>query len=211
MRTDEESLSPEEKIKQLIEVEEEKREQIEKKKQELEKKKKEIETLEEQNEQEIQEARRKINEELEELKAEEKERFEEEERLRRQREAEAASLEETIEEETGASQAEQEAAPRGYNEVFEEIRQGIPGFYELTNYNVVNRLESIAQEAGNRALTKDEQSFIETIQYHAERMGRDEFYKNKDQSNYLAKELAEIDHIKKKSREFAEMKSEYNI
>ncbi|MBU1198731.1 MAG: hypothetical protein KKF46_06425 [Nanoarchaeota archaeon] len=193
------NLSAEEKIKQLVGFEQEKSKELKEKRKELEEKQKELEELEKQGKSEIENARAEIEEKIEELAIEEKKRFEELEALRRRREQEA-SLEETIAKES--QDGEREAfVQKGYTAVFEEILEGRPGFYEVTNYNVVNRLEQIAQEAKDRSLTNEEQKFVDRIQYHAERMRGTEFYQQKDNSNYLSRELQQIDNINKSIRE----------
>lgn len=210
MLTDDESLSAEEKIKHLVEFEEEKRKELDEKRAELEERRKELEQLEKKGQKEIKTAREEIEEKIEELALEEKKRFEELEELRRKREAEA-SLEETVEKEEKEGRAQPVPGQRGYGEIVQEILQGAPSFYDITNYNVVNELERIAGEAGNRPLTEKEKEFIGMIQYHAEKFGKDDFYKNKDESNYLSKELAKIDQIQKTAKDANIMKGEYDI
>jgi NAD-specific glutamate dehydrogenase len=201
MLTNEKNLSAEEKIKQLIEFEKDKREELEAKKKELNEKKKELDQLETKREKEIEAARKEIENNIEELATEEKQRFEEVEEIRKKREAETTSLEETIEEEDKRGGRKEVPRQRAYGEIFEQIATGNPTFYDLTNYNVVNRLEAIAGEAGGRVLTDSDKEFIQLVQYHAEKFGKDDFYKNKDESNYLARELAMIDQISKKARD----------
>nr|MCK4930274.1 hypothetical protein [Nanoarchaeota archaeon] len=202
MLTNDESLSAEEKIKQLVEFEEDKRRELEEKKQELEKKRKELEQLEKQGRREIENARKEIEEKIEELAFEEKQRFEELEELRRRREAEAAAtLEETVAEEEREGRAQAVPEQRRYGEAIEAVMQGTPTFYELTNYNVTNRLEGIAREATERPLTPSERTFIDNVQYHAERMQRNEFYKDKDTSDYMRRELEQIDRVNRAIRE----------
>ncbi|HJX06142.1 MAG TPA: hypothetical protein VJ461_05510 [Candidatus Nanoarchaeia archaeon] len=198
--TNDESISTEEKIKQLVELEEEKRKELEEKKQELEKKKQELEELEAKRKQEQEEAQEEIEEKIEELSLEEKRRFEELEEIRRRREAEAASLEETIAGEEREGRIREVAQPRAYGEAIEEILRGNPGFYEVTNYNVMNRLENLAAEARARPLSETERNFIDLVQQNAERLQRDEFYKNKDTGNYMARELDKIDKINRMIR-----------
>jgi hypothetical protein len=209
--TDDESISAEEKIKQLIELEEEKRKELDEKKQELEKKKKELEELEAKRKQEQEEARKEIEEKIEELTLEEKRRFEELEEIRRRREAEAASLEETVEGEERGGRIREVAQQRGYGEAINEILRGNPTFYDITNYNVMNQLERIAAEAANRQLTPKEQEFVELVQHHAERLGRNDFYRDKDEANYLSRELAKIDQISKTAKDANIMDREYEI
>jgi len=209
MLIDDESLSAEEKIKQLVEFEKDKRRELDEKRAELEKKKKELERLEQQGRKEIEDARKEIEEKIEELAVEEKQRFEELEELRRRREAEAASLEETIAEEEREGRITEIPEQREYGEVIEEILRGTPGFYSITNYNVLNRLENITREAAQRPLTPSERSFIDNVQYHAERMQRNEFYKDKDTSEYMRRELEQIDRIKRIIREEREKPGDY--
>lgn len=197
------SVSAEEKIKQLVEFEQDKRKEVEQKKKELEEKQKELAQLEEQGQQEIKNARKEIEEKIGELKTEEKQRFEELEELRIRREAEsAASLEETVEQEERAGRIrEVPAAQRGYNEVIEEIMQGNPDFYDITNYNVVNRLENIASNAVDRPLTASERTFIDNVHYHAERV-RESYQESRGtESPYLKRELEQIDKINRMLRE----------
>ena len=208
MLINDDSISVEEKIKQLIEFEEEKRRELEKKKEELEKKKKELEELEKRGAQEIEEARKEIEEKIEELSLEEKKRFEELEELRRRREEER-SLEEAIEEEEREAQVQEVPEQRAYGEVIEEILRGTPTFYDITNYNVMNRLEHIARAAGERPISDDERKFIELVQYHAERMQRNKFYREKDTSDYMRRELEKIDLINKEIRKREEKPGDY--
>ena len=213
MLTDEGSLSPEEKIKQLVESEKTKRKELEAKKKELDEKKKELDQLETKRKKEIESTRKEIENKIEELATEEKKRFEELEEIRRKKEAETATLEEAIEEEEKRGRRREVPRQRAYGEIFEEIARGNPNFYDITNYNVVNRLEAIASEAGRRALTEADKEFIQLVQYHAERFGRNDFYKDKDESNYLARELAVIDQISKKAKDANTMtrKGDYQI
>lgn len=200
MLTDDDSISAEEKIKQLVEFEEEKRKELEEKKKELEKQRKELERLEKQGQKEIEDTRKEIEEKIEELALEEKQRFEELEELRRRREEEA-SLEETVEEEVREGRTEGIPEQRGYGEPIEEILRGTPTFYDITNYNVMNRLETIAREVGQRPLSDSERAFLDNVQYHAEKMQRNEFYRSKDTSEYMKRELEQIDRINRQIRE----------
>ncbi len=211
MVINEDNLSSEEKIKQLQEFEKNKHKELEEKKSELENKKKELEELETKSKREISDARKDIEEEIEELALDEKQRFEELEEIRRRREEETASLEEAIEEEEKKGRTVGVPRQRAYGEIFEEILEGKPNFYDLTNYNVMNRLEEIASQAGNRALTKAEKDFVELVHYHAERIGRDDFYKDKDEGNYLARELAKADHINKLAKDANKMTRDYEV
>ncbi|MBN2459790.1 hypothetical protein JXB28_05890 [Candidatus Woesearchaeota archaeon] len=211
MAIDEENLSPEEKIKQLLGSEKEKREELEAKKAELDKKKKELEELEKKSTREIQATRKAIQEQIEEIASEEKQRFEELEEIRRKRELEAQSLEEAITEEEEKGNIPQGPVPRGYGDAINQVLAGNPTFYDITNYNVMNQLEQIASQAANRAMTEQERAFVELVQYHAERFGRDDFYKDKDESNYLARELAKVDQISKSAKDSSQMKKLYDV
>jgi hypothetical protein len=195
MQTDDKSISTEEKIKQLVEFEKEKRKELEQKKIDFEKKKKELEELETTRTKEISAAREELEEQIEELAVEEKKRFEELDEIRRKKEQEAASLEETIENEEGKVRAQEGQRQRGYGEVIEQILRGNPGVYDITNYNVMNRLERIAREANERPLDQTERNFVELVQYHAQRMQANAFYREKDTSEYMRRELEKIDQI----------------
>ena len=207
MLVNDDSISPEEKIKQLVEFEEGKRRELEEKRKEIEKKRKELEDLEKRGAQEIEEVRKEIEKRIEELRLEEKKRFEELEELRRRREEER-TLEETIEEEERGANIE---APeqRAYGDVIEEILRGTPTFYDITNYNVMNRLEHIARAAGERPVSDEERKFIELVQYHAERMRSNKFYMEKDTSDYIRRELEKIDLINREIRRREEKRGDY--
>jgi hypothetical protein len=202
MAIDDNDISTEEEIKNLVQLEGSKRKELDEKKAELEKKKKEIEEFEKQQVQEIINTRKRISEKIEELEVEEKEAFEETEELRKKRESQARSLEEEIEKTDITPQ--EEPVMRGYGDILDELKEGKQGFYELTNYNVLNELERIAGEAENRPLSDNEKNFIDIIQYHADKLQNDNFYKNKDSANYLRRELAEIDFINKMSKKHQE-------
>lgn len=211
MITDEESLGAEERIKQLLESEEDKRKELEEKKQELEKKKKELLVLEKQREGEIRESRKEIENQIEELAIEEKERFEEAEEMRRRREEAEASLEATIErEEREEGIPEVPEQQRGYGEVFKEIERGNPTFYDITNYNVQNRLESIAQRVVDQSLDTRDRVFIDNTRAAIESRQGNDFYKNRDTSNYMSKALQTIDSITKSTREREEKREDYH-
>jgi hypothetical protein len=194
------SISAEEKIRQLVELEKNKRKEIEDKKQELEKKKKEVEELEKARRREIADARQELDEEIDELVQEQKKDFEEIEEVKRKREA--PSLEEKV----GGGKPE-EPKFKGYGDAISQVMQGRPGFYDVTNYNVMNRLEEIAGESQKRPLTKNELEFVHILEYHAKSLARDDFYKDKEGATYLKKELAKIDMINK----MAKKNSEYDM
>jgi hypothetical protein len=202
MQTDEKSLSAEEKIKNLLESEREKQKELEQKKSEFEKKKKELEELEAKRKKEISAAKEEVDEQIEELAFEEQKRFEELEEIRRRREAEAAtSLEETVEEEEARQRPAQGPRQRPYGDVMQEIMQGTPGVYDITNYNVMNRLERIAREASEQSLDQTDRNFVELVQTHALRMQANTFYREKDTSEYMKRELEKIDQINRALKE----------
>jgi hypothetical protein len=203
------NVSAETEIKELIDLEDSKKKELEEKKAELEKKKKELEELEKQQAHEIISTRRKIEEKIEELSAEERRTFEELEALRKKRASQAESLEGAIASETSTKRPEEVPAAKGYGEAINAIIRGQPGFYEVTNYNVLNQLEMIANQATNRNLTETEKNFVEIIKYHAEQLHKDDFYRNKDGSNYLRRELAKIDFINKMTKKREEEPRDY--
>jgi hypothetical protein len=203
------NVSTEEEINELISLENSKKKELDEKKAELEKKKKELEELEKERAHEIASSRRKIEEKIEELSVEEQRSFEELEELRKKREEQARSLEEAIAGEGTVKRQEEVPAARGYGEAINEIIRGNAGFYEVTNYNVLNQLEMIASQAASRSLTENEKNFVEIVQYHAEQLQKDDFYKNKDGSNYLRRELAKIDLINKIAKKSGEETRDY--
>ncbi|MBN2142699.1 hypothetical protein JW711_05210 [Candidatus Woesearchaeota archaeon] len=186
-------ISPEEKIKQLVQEREEK-------KRALEKKKKELEDLEKEEVKERRAAEEEIAEQMEEMASDERQRLEEEEEARKKRHTREEGLEGMVgEEEERATPLA--STPRGYGAAIEEVMRGAPGFYEVTNYNVMNRLESLATQAQNRPLTDEERQFVSVIEYHATQMAQDDHYKDRGGMSYLRKELAKIDVINKQIKE----------
>jgi len=204
-----EDISAEQKIKKLQDWEKAKRKELEDKKKELEEKKKELEQLETKSQTEIEKAREEIEEQIEEIALEEKRRFEELEEIRKKKEAEARSLEEAINEEEGKGRIREVPRQKGYGEAIEEILRGNPTVYDLTNYNVMNQLERLAADALKRPLSTTERSFVDLVQYHAERMRQNEFYTGKDPNDYINRELKKIDQINRSIRERAEQTGDY--
>lgn len=201
MLTNEGSLSPEEKIKQLIEFEKDKRKELEAKKKELDEKKKELDQLETKRKKEIENARKEIENKIEELATEEKKRYEELEEIGRRREAASASLESTVEEEEKKGRVREVPRQRGYGEAVEEILRGKPTVYDITNYNVMNQLERIAREVKERPLNTWERNFVELVEYHAQRMRENEFYRERDTNQYMNREIEKIEKIHRMIRE----------
>ncbi|MBN2052700.1 hypothetical protein JW756_04305 [Candidatus Woesearchaeota archaeon] len=206
---EDDDISAEERIKKLQAWEKAKRKELEDKKKELEEKKKELEQLETKSKKEIEKAREKIEEEIEEIALEEKRKFEELEEARKRKEAEERSLEGAIAEEENKGRVREVPQQRGYGEVIEEILRGNPTVYDITNYNVMNQLERLAVDALKRSLTSTERSFVDLVQYHAERMKQSEFYASKDPDNYITRELKKIDQINRSIRERAEQTGDY--
>jgi hypothetical protein len=201
MLTNEGSLSAEEKIKQLIEFEKDKRKELEEKKKELDEKKKELDQLETKRKKEIEAARKEIEDKIEELATEEKKRFEELEEIHRRREAESASLESTIEEEDKKGRIREAPRQRGYGEAVDEILRGNPSVYDITNYNVMNQLERIAREVKDRPIDVWERNFVDLVQYHAQKMQQNDFYREKDTNQYMNREIEKIEKINRMIRE----------
>ncbi len=79
--------------------------------------------------------------------------------------------------------------------------QGNPNFYDITNYNVVNRLENIAKDAVDRPLSATERAFIDNVHYHAERVKNSYQEGGGAESPYIKRELDQIDRIKRMSRD----------
>ncbi|MFH0870579.1 MAG: hypothetical protein V1866_06005 [archaeon] len=200
MINNDEDLGPEEKIRNILEAEKNKLKEIEEKKSELDKKKKEIEVLEQQRKVEIASGRKRIEAQIEEISLKQKRNFEVLEEIHRKREQDAKGLEEQLEGERPRGSEKNAPLPKGYGDAVNEIIRGKPGFYDITNYNVMNRLEQMASEVSTRSLSKTEKEFIEVVQYHAEKMNRNDFYRDKDESNYLSRELAKIDFINKMTK-----------
>jgi len=201
MLTDDESVSAEERIKQLVEFEEDKQKEVAAKKKELDEKKKELDQLEGTRKKEIEAARKEIQNKIEELATEEKQRFEELDEIKRKREAETASLEETIAAEESRGRTREVPRQRAYGEAIEEILRGNPTVYDITNYNVINQLETIAGQARERALNSFERNFVDLVQYHAEKMQQNEFYRDKDTNQYMRREIEKIEQINRAIRE----------
>jgi len=200
MLNTDEDLGPEEKIKKILEAEQNKLKELEEKKSDLNKKKKEIEALEQQRKTEIANGRKSIEAQIEEISLKQKRNFEVLEEIRRKREQHEKGLEEQLKGEGPRGNGKNAPLPKGYGDAISEIIGGKPGFYDITNYNVMNRLEQMASEVSTRSLSKTEKEFIEVVQYHAEKMNRNDFYKDKDESNYLSRELAKIDFINRMTK-----------
>ncbi len=198
MQPPEKNISAEEEIKELLDSERGTKKEFDEKKAEIEKKKKELEELEKKKEKEIASTRNQIKEKMEELASDERRNFEELEELKKKRALQAKSLEEEIGKEGGeAKKPEPQQAARGYGDAIQEILQGSPNFYDVTNYNVMNRLEQLAATVSSRPLNESEKAFVEMVSYHASQLAKNDFYRDKQGANYLRKELAEVDSINK--------------
>lgn len=205
------NISAEEEIKELLESEKGTKKELDEKKAELEKKKKELEELEKKKEKEIASNRMRISQKMEELASDERRAFEELEELKKKRAEQAKSLEEEIGGGKGEEKKpEQQQATRGYGDAIQEILQGKPNFYDMTNYNVMNRLEQLATTASSRQLNETEKTFVEMVQYHASQLSKNDFYRDKQGANYLRKELAEVDFINKQLKKREQEERDYN-
>jgi len=191
-------VSAEERIRQLQAAEAKRRKELEEKKQELEKKKKELDDLEKSSQKEIANAQKEIREQIEELVTEEREQYQEDEKKKR-------TKDENLEEKVGPEKLEHEGEFKGYGDAIERVMHGNTDMYSLTNYNVVNRLESLADEARSRPLTKEEREFVKVVEYRAKELSRDDFYRNDPGQENLKKELDQITFINKMTHK----KSEY--
>lgn len=202
------NITVKEKIKKFESFKESKEKEVEDKKAELKKKKEELEKelkdIEKEGNTEIAKAKEDLKETIKELYTQEKQVFEELERLKKRKKEE--ELEEVINNE---EINENIKIAKGYDQTIKEVLEGKTDFYSITNYNVLNKLEEIASKVSNNQLSKEESEFIKIIEYHAEKLGKDDFYKNKDSSQYLSRELAKIDYIHKKAKEENLMKNDY--
>lgn len=204
------TISNEEKIKELIGQESLKRSEIQKAKEELEKKKKEIELLEKKKIDEISAARKEIQSKIEEMVIEEQKDYLEQEELRNKKEKNITKLEEKID---TTNQQTTTSNIRSYGDAINEVLRGQPTFYNLTDYNVINRLELIAKEAATRPLTTEESAFVNVVRYEAASMIQNQDYNSRQGANYLRQELRQIDRIVtlSKQRDDEMRKTDYNV
>ena len=180
-------LPPEERLKKLKQIEEERKKELETKKKELEDLQKKAEEEEEQHKKEIEEAEKLIRESIEDLQEEEEKLFKELERARRQQQEEqeeGPSLEDMVEKE----QARPEPKSDIYGKILEEMKQGA-GFYEVTDYNVMNAVDHLAQKSAYENLSFQEQESLRNLKKNLERVQENPYYAQKDSSNsnYLEK------------------------
>ncbi len=209
-------LSPEEKIRRLKEIEKQKKEELKK--------------LEEEKKKEIEEAEKEIKKSIEEL-VKEKKRSEIEEFLRQLKimgkspEAikrrlkmfgfEEALIEElvgivesgeenkdTLEETVRETETENpdESVPQ-YGSIFEKIKEGSAGLYELTNYNVYGRLKDINERMEqNGELSEDDERFIYSVSQNLEKVRAKE-EAQKDEFQYLSRSEEILSEIGKRLRQ----------
>jgi hypothetical protein len=173
---------------------------FEKQKEEFEQKKKDLEDFEKKSAEEIADAKKDVDSKIEQLVVEEKKRFELEEQMHI-RSRETTPLEEVVEEAQGTRPANR---PVNYTDAVDSVLGRNPTFYDITNYNVTNRLEQLAGTARQRPLTEKEREFVEIVSYHAQSLSQDDYYKDKQGANYLRQQLAQIDfinHMAKKDQE----------
>ena len=182
-----------------------KKAEFEKQKEEFEQKKKDLEEFEKKSAEEIADAKKDVDSKIEQLVVEEKKRFELEEQMHI-KSREATALEDRVDGEEGTRPA---TRPVNYTEAIDGVLGRNPTFYDITNYNVTNRLEQLAGTARQRPLTEKEKAFVEIVAYHAGTLSQDDYYKDKQGANYLRQQLAQIDFINNMTKK--EQEKDYNV
>ncbi len=199
-------LSPEERIKRLRELEEEKKKELAKKRKELEELEKKAREEEEHHRREIEETENLILKSIQDLQEEEEHAFKEQETARKEKNRQnASSIDQLVE------QQPQQNIPFGniYGKALEEIRPDA-GFYEVTDYNIVNAVAGLAKKSAYEILSSEEQESLENIRRSLESMENNSYYQQKDNSRYLEKLNSMIDRIDQNARKLsaAEKKAE---
>ena len=166
-----ENMPPAERLKLLRARAEQRRKELE----ELERKKKEEELRE----------LAELEETIRDLQEEEEQKFREEEEKKRKQQR--ASLEETVEEESTATTPIQAS-----NESYSTQPLTPPGpnttFYDLTNYNLYNKVKELAEKADTNTITAEERNFLSGVSYQMERIQREEKYSSsQDPKNYISR------------------------
>ena len=191
-------LPPEERIKRLKQLEAEKKKELEEKKREIEELEKKAKEEEEEHLKELQEAEQLMQDSIEDLQEEEERAFEELQAFSRENPEAEISLDDMVEKEEIKKVPDQAI----YGKQLEEIKDA-GNFYEVTNYNVVQAVDSLAQKAIYEGLTFQEQESLRSLKSNLDRIAGNEEYQKKDQVNYmsrLSQRLGEIDqHLQRQS------------
>ncbi len=183
VRTDDalDNMPPAERLKVLRARAEQRRKDLE----ELERKKKEEEL------QELAE----LDNTIRELQEEEQKMFLEEEEKKRKAQQ---SLEDTVEEESAA-----EAPVQASNEMYSTQPLMPPGpnttFYDLTNYNLYNKVKELSEKASTGSITAEEKSFLSGVAYQMERVQKEESYvTSRDPKDYISRTTGLLKEIQDK-------------
>ncbi len=176
VRTDEdlENMPPAERLKVL--------------RQRAERRRKELEDLEKQKKEEELRELAELEETIRDLQEEEEKRFrEEEEKKKKEQQEREASLEETVEEESTTT-----APVQASNDSYSTQPLMPPGpnttFYDLTNYNLYNKVKELSEKAGQEGITAEERNFLSGVAYHVNRIQREETYtSSQDPKSYLSR------------------------
>jgi len=177
------NMSPIEKVKLL--------------KQKEEARKKELKGLEEKKKKEIEDIESQLVNAVREIRDEDEEHFKKEEQKKRKETERERSLEESVEEEAPRGNATQSQG----NSTYISDALTTPGanvnLYDVTNYNVYNRVKELVQKADSGFISDQERNFLSTVSYHIDRMRREDMYKSSDSSGYLGRTSSLLEKLDK--------------
>jgi hypothetical protein len=150
-----------------------------------EKKKKELKELEEKIKREAKDIDSEIVQALSELSIEEQKVFLE---AQKKSKSKSDSLEGSVDGEDS-----------NYSLVQKVVQKQNLDFYELTNYNIYNRVREITRRADEGQLNREDRLFIEGLAYNLNKIQENDSYQSKDQDrgNYLSRTATLIDKLDK--------------
>lgn len=197
-------IHPLERMKNLEDIKNEKKEFIVLKKKELEKleieKKQKIEELEKIKKKELEELENK-KKELEEIQKKKAKEIEETEELIEKSFQELMKHKMMILQEENKKNLEkianeQEKAKKNtdYNRFFEELK--VPQrFYDVVNASFYNNLNILKEKAILGNITPEEETFIEELKQKFETFNASEYIKSRDEKNYISRSIKIIEEI----------------
>jgi hypothetical protein len=190
------NLPPEQRIRVLKEIEEEKRKELKKKQKELEDLEKQKKKEAEDEKKEIEEAEALIRESIEDLAKEQEQAFKEleKQKARDRRVEPEESLESKIED-SPLTKTKQ------YTSFLEQLKEEAT-LYNLTNYNTYKEVGTLREKAMREGLNDKEESLLKNLKYKLEEAEGNSMYKERDsqEGNYfsrLSKAISQIEDIQK--------------
>lgn len=168
--------------------------------QRAEQRKKELEDLERKKKEEVEKELAEFENTIRELYEEEEQKFREEEEKKKKQEAEARnnSLEETLEE-SAHSQNIPVSANENYMNPALFSGRGNVDVYDLTNYNIYNKIKELSSKADASDITSEERNFLSGVSYHINRIQREQAYtSSQDPQGYISRTSGLIKEMEKK-------------